>query len=69
MNFMVFLRFKHENLLDHFHCYIRNQCVKIYEYGEFYGNRKVHLFGTSPLRGEIGLDDSKNRIFFYVINC
>ena len=21
------------------------------------------------LRGEIGLDDSKNRIFFYVINC
>ena len=34
-----------------FKYYARNQRVKIRIYGEFDGNRKVHLFGTAPLMG------------------
>ena len=44
------MRYHHENrLVGNFHYYIRNQGVKIRKYGEFYGNRKVYLFGTAPL--------------------
>ena len=52
MIFMGFLWFHHENrLVVSFHYYTRNQCVKICKYGEFDGNRKVYLFGTTPLIG------------------
>ena len=52
MIFTLFLWFHHENrLVGNFHYYIRNQRVKIRKYGEFDGNRKVHLFGTAPLMG------------------
>ena len=47
-----FLLFHHKNwLFGNFHNYIRNQRVKIRKYREFDGNRKVHLFGTTPLMG------------------
>ena len=49
MIFMVFLWFPHENrLVGNFHYHNRNQLVKIRKYGEFYGNRKLYLFGTAP---------------------
>ena len=52
MIFMVFSSFHHENrLVGSLHYHIRNQRVKIRKYGEFNGNRKVHLFGTAPLMG------------------
>ena len=47
---MVFLWLHHENrLVGNLQYYIRNQCIKIRKYGEFDRNRKVHLFGTSPV--------------------
>ena len=45
MIFMVFLWFHHKNrIIGNFDYYIRNRHVKIRKYGEFDGNRKVHLF-------------------------
>ena len=52
MVFMVFLWFYHENrLVGHFHYYIRNFHVKIRKFGDFDGNREVHLFETASLMG------------------
>ena len=49
---MVFLWPHHENrLVGNFPYYIRNQRVKLSKYGEFDGNRKVHLFGTTLIMG------------------
>ena len=31
------------------HYYIRNQRVEIRKYGDFKGNRRIHLFGTAPV--------------------
>ena len=51
-DFYSFLWFHHENrLIGNFHYYIRNQRVKIRKCREFYGNQKVHLFGTAPSMG------------------
>ena len=45
--YSFFLWFHHDNrLVGNFHYYIRNQRVKIRGYGDFDGNRKVHLFGA-----------------------
>ena len=46
---MVFSWFHHEiRLVGNSQYYIRNQRVNICKYGEFDGNRKVHLFETTP---------------------
>ena len=56
MIFIVFLWFQHENrIVRNFHYYIRNQRVKIREYGEFDESRKVYLFGIAPLMGFRGV--------------
>ena len=61
---MVFLCFHHENrLVSNFHYYIRNQRVKIRKYREFDGNRKVHLFRTTPLMGFSSFQNFLNLIF------
>ena len=50
MIFMGFHGFYHENrLVGNFHHYIYNQRVEIRKYGEFEGNRRIHLFGTAPV--------------------
>ena len=46
----LFLWLHHENrLVENFHYYIRNQCVKIAKCGEFDGNLKIQPFGTASL--------------------